>query len=168
VIGTRHDGGFTLIEVLVALFIVALGMGALMAALSSAADTTGYLRDKSFAQWIALNRIAEVRLGGATLTLGKSKGETQFAGQKWRWRQNIENTPIPNLMRIDVGVQAWDQKPPGDSSDVETDATGFATGFMGRSTGRPSGNTPDWTGSAIGTGGSPVGGSGGATAGPAK
>jgi general secretion pathway protein I len=141
--------GFTLIEVLVALFIVALGMGALMAALSSAADTTGYLRDKSFAQWIALNRIAEVRLNVSTLTLGKSKGEVQFAGQNWRWRQNVGNSDVPNLLQIDVGVQMADQKQPRDSSDVATDATGFATGFIGRAIGRPTGNTPDWTGLSV-------------------
>jgi general secretion pathway protein I len=42
-------GGFTLIEVLVALAIVAIGMSAVLTALASSADTVNYLRDKTFA-----------------------------------------------------------------------------------------------------------------------
>ena len=56
--------GFTLIEVLVALAIVAIGMAAVLGALNSSADTVSYLRDKTFAQWVALNRIAGLRLSG--------------------------------------------------------------------------------------------------------
>ena len=59
---SRSQSGFTLIEVLVALAIVTIGMGALLAALGSSADSTGYQRDKTFAEWVALNRIEEVRL----------------------------------------------------------------------------------------------------------
>jgi len=58
----RPDGGFTLVEVLVALVVVAIGLAALMVAVSGTARTSGYLRDKTLAQWIALNRLAEVRL----------------------------------------------------------------------------------------------------------
>ena len=58
----RSSGGFTLVEVLVALVVVALGLAALMVAVQGAARTSGYLRDKTLAQWIALNRLAEVRL----------------------------------------------------------------------------------------------------------
>jgi prepilin-type N-terminal cleavage/methylation domain-containing protein len=58
----RSSGGFTLVEVLVALVVVALGLAALMVAVQGAARTSGYLRDKTLAQWIALNRIAEVRI----------------------------------------------------------------------------------------------------------
>ena len=54
--------GFTLVEVLVALTVVALGLTALMVAVSGTARTSGYLRDKTIAQWIALNRLTQVRL----------------------------------------------------------------------------------------------------------
>jgi general secretion pathway protein J len=76
--------GFTLIEVLVALAIVVLGIAALLSSLTSAADTTIFLRDKTFAQWIALNRIAEVRLKGPQLPAkGKTNGEIEvFAGRE--------------------------------------------------------------------------------------
>ena len=58
----RSRRGFTLIEVIIALFVVALGIGALLTTLVSSADSLGRLRDKSMAEWIALNRISEVRL----------------------------------------------------------------------------------------------------------
>ena len=58
----QQQRGFTLIEVLVALFIVALGIGALLSTLTSAATTIDHLRDKSFAEWIALNQITQARL----------------------------------------------------------------------------------------------------------
>ena len=59
-IPSRSQSGFTLIEVLVALAIVTIGMGALLAALGSSADSASYQRDKTFAEWVALNRIEEV------------------------------------------------------------------------------------------------------------
>ena len=62
--GVPARRGFTLIEVLVALAIVAIGMSAVLSALSSSADTVSYLRDKTFAQWVALNKIATLRISG--------------------------------------------------------------------------------------------------------
>ena len=56
--GRARARGFTLIEVLVALVIVAIGMAAVLGALSSSANTLSFLRDKTFAQWVALNQIA--------------------------------------------------------------------------------------------------------------
>ncbi len=69
----QSQRGFTLIEVLVALAIVAIGMAALLSALSSSADSASYLRDKTFAEWVALNRIEEVRLASAMPQEGKTR-----------------------------------------------------------------------------------------------
>lgn len=113
----KSSRGFTLVEVLVSLIIVALGMGALLATLTSAADSTNYLRDKTFASWIALNRIAEQRLRGVMPDVGDSDGEIEYANRKWRWQQNVTNVDIPGLVRIDVSVRADLPAPPGASSD---------------------------------------------------
>jgi len=51
-----------LIEVLVALVIVAFGMGAVLAALNASAANISALREKTLAQWVALNRVSDVRL----------------------------------------------------------------------------------------------------------
>src|SRR5688572_13577849 len=101
----RRAHGFTLVEVLVALFIVAVGMGALLAALSAAADNTTYLRDKTFAQWVALNRVTELRLANASPSKGKTSGETQFAGLRWQWEQEVTDLDVPGVIRMDVKVR---------------------------------------------------------------
>jgi general secretion pathway protein I len=100
--------GFTLIEVLVALAIVTVGMAALLGALSSSADSAAYLRDKTFAEWVALNRIEEVRLALQRPTKGKSDGESELAGRKWRWAQEVLETEVKGIMRVDVSVRPED------------------------------------------------------------
>jgi general secretion pathway protein I len=102
--------GFTLVEVLVALVIVAIGMAVLMSAMGSAADTTAYLRDKTFAEWIALNEIAVVRLGTQVPSQGKTEGDLDYAGRKWHWVQTVTPLAFPGMLRVDVQVQ------PGDTS----------------------------------------------------
>lgn len=100
--------GFTLLEVLVALAIVTVGMAALLSALSSAADSASYLRDKTFAEWVALNHISEVRLALQRPTKGKSDGETELAGRQWRWEQEVLETEVKGILRVDVSVRPKD------------------------------------------------------------
>src|SRR5689334_20258515 len=76
--------GFTLVEVLVALAIVAFGMSALFTTVNQAVRTTSYLREKTLAQWIALNRIVEVRISGQKPADDKTEGEVEYAEQTWR------------------------------------------------------------------------------------
>ena len=97
--------GFTLIEVLVALAIVTIGMSALLSAMTTAADSSLYLRDKTFAEWIALNHIAETRLKFQRPTKGKTDGEVEYAGRRWRWEQEVLETQVPGMLRIDVRVR---------------------------------------------------------------
>ncbi len=115
--------GFTLIEVLVALVIVALGMSALLETLGSAADTSTWLRDKTFAQWIGFNQLEMLRLSGTVPTAGTTDGELDYAGRHWRWRQVISDMGLPGIFRIDVKVE------PADTSTV--DETGWMTTVTG-------------------------------------
>lgn len=92
-------------EVLVALVIVALGMGALLSTLTSAADSTNYLREKTLGTWIALNRLSEVRLEGKVPAAGTTKGELKYAGADWFWEQKVVRTEIPGVVRIEMQVQ---------------------------------------------------------------
>lgn len=100
--------GFTLIEVLVALVIVALGVAAVMSALVSAADGTNRLRERTFAEWIAANRIVETRLDKEFPSLGSSEGTAVMGGRRWQWRQQVEKTAVDGVVAIVVDVRAAD------------------------------------------------------------
>jgi general secretion pathway protein I len=118
--------GFTLIEVLIALVIVALGMSALLETLGSAADTSIWLRDKTFAQWIGLNQLETLRLSGTMPTAGTTDGELDYAGRHWRWRQVVSDLGMPGIFRIDVQVE------PADTSSVDDKGwMATITGAMG-------------------------------------
>jgi len=116
-----HDsrgGGFTLIEVLVALVIVAVGMSALMGALSSSARTVTYMQDKTFSEWVALNQVATVRIAlqrGQIPPTGNTNGDIDFAGRSWHWRQEVLDT-VPGIRRIDVKVRPKEVKGGDDDS----------------------------------------------------
>jgi len=148
-VSRRACGGFTLIEVLVALVIVVLAMSAALAALVAAADSTARLRDQSLAAWIALNRISTVRLTLAPPPEGASSADVDYAGRAWRWRQQVEKTEIPGLLRITVRVRQL----PADGSkpvdDAKADWLGTAVGFRGDALSAASGELPDWRGQPL-------------------
>ncbi|MDQ7074751.1 MAG: type II secretion system minor pseudopilin GspI [Gammaproteobacteria bacterium] len=107
-----HDG-FTLIEVMVALAVLAVALGALI---KGAADTTansGYLQQKSFATWVAANKISELRLKKKWLDKGKKSGTEEMAGYKWHWSSVVKATQSKEMRRLDVDVRlhANDENP---------------------------------------------------------
>ena len=145
----RPARGFTLIEVLVALVIVAFGMGAVLAALTSAANSTARLRDKSLGEWIALNQISSVRLALAAPKEGKSEDDVDYAGRKWHWRQQVEKTEVPGLLRITVDVRQAPADARGSVDERKADWLATAVGFRGDALSAASGETPDWRGQAL-------------------
>ncbi len=120
----RGARGFTLIEVLVALAIAAIGLAAVLEVVSNSTRNAGYLRDKIFATWIGENRVTEQRLGTTLPSVDKTDGDLEFAGQKWKWVQTVTQTEVPGMRRIDVAVRFADA--PEDS------ALATVTGFVGR------------------------------------
>jgi general secretion pathway protein I len=135
----RRVRGFTLIEVLVALAIVAIGMAAVLGTISSSATTIGYMRDKTFANWVALNQIATLRISGQQTPPGNSTGELDFAGRKWHYRQEVTQTQIPGMVRIDVKIRPADVKAGDDDGWFTT-----VSGIQGDAIGAPNGYLPDW------------------------
>jgi len=146
--------GFTLIEVLVALAIVTVGMAAVLGTLTSSADTVAYLRDKTFANWVALNQIALVRTSGQLPALGNSDGDTDFAGRKWHWHQEVNTTQVPGMVRMDVSVR------PADVDSPDSDRGWYATlsGISGDAVGLPRGDLPNWGAQTLAPGSNAAGG----------
>ena len=100
--------GFTLIEVLAALIIVSLGMLGVITAVGQTASNTTYLRDKSVAHWVAMNRLTEARLQRTVPAIDKTSDEVEMAGRRWRWTMEVTQTPVESIRRIDVKVRPSD------------------------------------------------------------
>ena len=130
--------GFTLIEVLVALAIVAFGLAALFSVTNQTAHATSYLREKTFAQWIALNRITEARLAGQPPADDDMKGELTYAGQDWRWELKTLKTPVKGIVRLEARARL--------DSGPEDNWPGFAVGFIGDAIAQPGTPSPNWLG----------------------
>lgn len=115
--------GFTLIEVVVALAIVALGMFAVFKAIGDTTSNIGYLRDRSMAAWIADNRITEMRLSGEYPSVDKTEGDVDYAGRRWHWIAIVSQTPVDGLRRIDMKVRR--------EGDAEDSSLVSLAGFVG-------------------------------------
>ena len=97
--------GFTLVEVLVALAVVALGSAAVMSAIGTGADASSRLRERTYAEWVALNRMAEIRVSREWPLASNEVGEETMAGQRWQWRQTIESSDVRGVWRIRVDAR---------------------------------------------------------------
>lgn len=111
---TSQQSGFTLVEVMVALAIVALSVPALLFTLDQHIDGTAHLRDKSMASLVAGNKLAEVRLIAASrrqLLQGSETGSADMAGREWFWWLDSEQTQVPQFYRIEVRVGLREGQP---------------------------------------------------------
>ena len=128
--------GFTLIEVVVALAILGIGMLAVFKTIGDTVNNVEVLRDRSFAEWIADNRITEIRLSGEMPSVEETAGQVEFAGRQWHWVTTVSQTQVRGLRRIDVSVRR--DEDPEDSSIVTL------SGFIGAvATAAPQAND-DW------------------------
>jgi general secretion pathway protein I len=129
--------GFTLIEVLAALVIVSLGMLGVIQAVGQTASNSVYLRDKTLAHWIAMNKLTEVRLSASPPSIDKSSDEIDYAGRRWRWTMDVQETPVASMRRIDVRVSL-------DGEDSDRSALALLTGFYGEAIAAPGTTFVSW------------------------
>lgn len=137
--------GFTLLEVMIALAVVGVG---LVAASSSIAQLTSngiYLRDKTIAHWIAMNKLAELRLAEQWPGIGESDDVIEFAGTEWHWTANVSATDVEALRRVDVEV----------THEGDDRVLARLAGFVGEMARPPGGMPTPWTGVTPGGEGGP-------------
>ena len=96
--------GFTLVEVLVALAILALALIAALRAGSVGVSNSAEIRDRLLAGWVAQNRLAEHRARRDWLPVGVYQGQAAQAGMLFRWEEKINSTPNSQFLRVEIRV----------------------------------------------------------------
>jgi general secretion pathway protein I len=119
--GTQQRG-FSLIEVVIALAVLAIALSALIDSSSSATANTIYLRDKTLAHWVAMNKMAEIKLAGSWPDVGIKTTKSKLSDREWSVETTVNGTPEPSIRRIDIRIRK-----PGDPK--ETSVT-LLTGFI--------------------------------------
>jgi len=96
--------GFTLIEVLVALAVVAITLMAGLQATAALTRAAARQSDQWLAQLCAENELTRLRLARQLPSVGESTAECPQAGQVLQVRLAVAPTPNPNFRRIDAAV----------------------------------------------------------------
>lgn len=99
-------GGFTLLEVLVALLLLGLAMVALVRSVGQEAGALQQQREATLAQWVAANRMAELRLRRDLPRSGQAQGRSRMGGRDWRWQLDARASDTPGLLQLELRVYA--------------------------------------------------------------
>ena len=112
---------FTLLEVMVALLVVAIGMSAVIEASGASTWQSSHMREKAIASWVAQNQIVLYRAKRTWNTASRKTGTVKMANTEWDYEMTIKATDDPSLRRLDIEVFLADDK----KKRVKARMTGF-------------------------------------------
>ncbi len=98
-------GGFTLLEVLVALAIVAIALTAALRASGIGSEASRDYRSHLFALWLADNLATEHQARRDWLEPGVEEREEKLGGQTFLVREEVKTTPNPRMRRLEIHVR---------------------------------------------------------------
>jgi general secretion pathway protein I len=113
----RRQGGFTLLEAMIALMIVAMALPALITLVMTQLDGSAAIRDKTYAYWVAENQLTRIRLlqqQKAKKALPdykvpeKDSGTVDMMGLRWQWQLKtiaMDTMPVPGFKRVEIAVR---------------------------------------------------------------
>ncbi|MEE9322250.1 MAG: type II secretion system minor pseudopilin GspI [Granulosicoccus sp.] len=119
---TRKNKGFTLIEVLVAMTILAVGVAALVSSAGASAWRADHLREREFARWVSSNTLTQLQVLPSWPDVGTTNTEVTMGRFEWFVRTRTQKVADADLRRIDVEVR------------LEKDVDSYiyrSTGFVG-------------------------------------
>ena len=122
---SKNCRGFTLLEVIVALAVIAFSLAAAASAVSGNTRNASGLQQRTYAHWVAMNKMAELHIDKQWPALRTTKGSVLMARHEWFWSMKVTKTPDGEdlMRRVDVMVRP--------NEDDETPLVTL-TGFVGR------------------------------------
>lgn len=106
----KNAGGFTLMEILVALAVVGIALAALLGSSAKSTREAADLRDRTYAGWVAQNVLTEIRTSPEALDTGTRRGDEMLGGERWTWTAQISAAAVPSLRHILIKVSRGEEK----------------------------------------------------------
>jgi general secretion pathway protein I len=100
----KKNKGFTLIEVLIALAILAIALAATMRVVGMATSSAEEVKIKTYATWVSQNRLAELTARRVFPAAGSENGQVNMAGIDFVWQQTTSETPNKEFRKVEVSV----------------------------------------------------------------
>ena len=122
----KTQAGFTLVEVLVATAIIALALGAFISGGARYADYARYIHDRTLAQGVARNQLVQYQIAEQWPGTGTEDGDTDMGDTAWHWEAEIQESPDPDVRRIDIRVFRIDPN----SGEPEDNSVALLSGFV--------------------------------------
>lgn len=100
-----QKAGFTLIEVLLALAIIAIALTALLKVTAQNIENTHRIKEKTISHWVAMQGVSMIQLN--LIQVNQSQESTQattMLGERWYWRAKISSTPLKKVQQITISV----------------------------------------------------------------
>ena len=106
----NNNSGFSLIEVVVAVAVIAIGLAATIKTVSSVGRNTALLNERIVATWVAQNAMARFELGGDKNPEKEGSGSEEMAGIEWFWDKEVFQTEDPDILRVEISVRKDDDE----------------------------------------------------------
>jgi general secretion pathway protein I len=118
-----RQNGFTLLEVMVALAVIAFSLAAAVGAVTSNTRNASGLQQRTYAHWVAMNKMAELHVAHQWPATRTTRGSTLMAQHEWFWESKVSATEDKTVRRVEISVKA-------DEDDENSLVT--LTGFVGQ------------------------------------
>lgn len=102
--------GFTLVETLVAMAVLAIAAVALVQVQAQSVRTFTAVETSALAQIVAENQMTESLIAQTPLGSGNTSGTVDLGGRTWRWSMEVSATNDPELKRVEIGVRPQDEE----------------------------------------------------------